>query len=107
MKNLGQMMKQAQQVQAKMQEVQEKLTDLEVTGAAGGGLVSVVINGKMVLKNVKIDPSLAAAEEAEVLEDLIIAAYNEAKTKAEIAVQDLMAEVTGGLNLPPGFSLPF
>lgn len=107
MKNLAQMMKQAQQMQSKVQEMQEKMVDLEVTGSSGAGMVNVVINGKFALKSIKIDPELADGNEVEVLEDLILAAYNEAKAKAEITVKEQMDELTGGLNLPPGLSLPF
>ncbi len=107
MKNLGNLMKQAQQMQSKMAEMQAKLGDLEVTGASGGGMLQVRLNGKFELKGIKIDPSLVSADEVEVLEDLIVAAFNDAKVKAESAMQEEMAKVTGGLNLPAGFKLPF
>ena len=107
MKNLGQMMKQAQQMQAKMAEMQEGLDALEVSGAAGGGLVSVTLTGKGDMRAIKIDPSLVIAEEVEVLEDLVTAAFNDAKAKVETHMQEEMAKVTGGLNLPPGMNLPF
>ena len=107
MKNLGNLMKQAQQMQSKMAEMQAKLGDLEVTGASGGGMLQVRLNGKFELKGIKIDPSLVSADDVEVLEDLIVAAFNDAKGKAESAMQEEMAKVTGGLNLPAGFKLPF
>ncbi len=106
MKNLGQMMKQAQEMQAKMAELQEQLARTEVTGAAGGGMVRVTLNGKGEMRAVKIDPALVDANEVGVLEDLIVAATNDAKAKAEAKVAEKMRELTGGLSLPPGFSLP-
>lgn len=107
MKNLGQLMKQAQQMQSRMAEMQEKLATTEATGAAGGGLVKVTVNGKQEIKAVKIDPSLVDPAEVEVLEDLIVAAANDARTKIEAQVAEQMQALTGGLNLPPGFKLPF
>jgi DNA-binding YbaB/EbfC family protein len=107
MKNLGQMMKQVQEMQSKMAEMQEKLNDLEITGAAGGGMVQATLSGKGALKGIKIDPSLLKADEQEVLEDLIVAAVNDAKNKVDEKVQSKMSEFTGGLPLPPGFKLPF
>jgi hypothetical protein len=107
MKNLGQMMKQAQQMQVKMQEMQDKLAAIEVTGISGGGLVSVKLNGKGEMQGVKIDRSLFSADDAEVVEDLIVAAFNDAKTKVEAHVAEEMSKITGGLNLPPGMTLPF
>ncbi|MBZ0324558.1 MAG: YbaB/EbfC family nucleoid-associated protein [Alphaproteobacteria bacterium] len=107
MKNLGQMMKQAQQMQAKMAEMQQRLAEATVEGAAGGGLVKVTLNGKGEMRALKIDPGLVDPGEVEVLEDLILAAFNEAKAKVEAHMADEMAKVTGGLSLPPGFKLPF
>ena len=107
MKNLGQMMKQAQEMQARMAEMQAKLDQVEVTGAAGGGLISVTLNGKGELKRIKIDPSLVDRDEVEVLEDLIVAAFNDGKSKVEAHVAEEMAKLTGGLKLPPGIKLPF
>ncbi len=106
MKNLGQMMKQAQKLQAKMGELQEQLASAELTGASGGGMVQVTMTGKGEVRRVKIDPSLLDPAETEVLEDLIVAACNDAKTKIEAHVAERMAELTGGLKLPPGLSLP-
>lgn len=107
MKNMGQMMKQAQQMQAKMAEMQEGLEALEISGAAGGRLVSVILNGKGEMRAIKIDPSLVNVDEVEVLEDLVTAAFNDAKAKVEAHMQEEMAKLTGGLNLPPGMNLPF
>jgi DNA-binding YbaB/EbfC family protein len=107
MKNLGQLMKQAQQMQAKMAEMQEKLAAMEITGQSGGGLVQVTVNGKHEMRRVRIDPSLLEPQEAEVLEDLIVAAANDARQRLETEMQREMQSVTGGLNLPPGFKLPF
>ncbi len=107
MKNLGQMMKQAQKLQERMGELQEQLAAVELTGASGGGMVQVTLSGKGDVRKLKIDPSLVDPEDVEVLEDLIVAACNDAKAKLETHVAEKMAEVTGGLKLPPGMSLPF
>lgn len=107
MKNLGNLMKQAQQMQAKMAEMQGKMELLEVSGASGGGMVQVTLNGKGELKKLKIDPSIVDPNDVEVLEDLITAAFNDAKSKVENTMQAEMQKVTGGLNLPPGMKLPF
>ena len=107
MKNLAQMMKQAQHLQERMQAMQTELEAAEIEGASGGGMVRVTLNGKGEAKRVKIDPSIVQADETEVLEDLILAAFNDAKTKVEQTAQQKMKELTGGLALPPGFQLPF
>ena len=107
MKNLGNLMKQAQQMQERMGELQARLAEIEVGGAAGGGMVQVTVNGKGMVRRVKIDPSIAKPEDVEVLEDLIVAACNDAKGKAEALMADEMQKLTGGLNLPPGMKLPF
>lgn len=107
MKNLGQLMKQAQEMQSRMQEMQEKLAAVEHEGASGGGVVKVTVNGKGEARRVKIDPSLADPKEIEVLEDLIVAAFNDAKAKVEAHAAEEMQKLTGGLNLPPGLKLPF
>ncbi len=107
MKNLGQMMKQAQEMQAKMGEMQERMDQTEVTGESGGGMVSVTLTGKGEMRGLKVDPSLMSPGEVEVLEDLIVAAHNDAKARVEAKVQEEMSQLTGGLNLPPGFKLPF
>lgn len=101
------MMKQAKQLQEKMQAVQEEIAAMSVDGSAGAGLVSVVTNGKGDVKSVRIDPSLVKPEEVEILEDLIVAAMNDARAKAEALVASKMQALTGGLNLPPGMKLPF
>jgi DNA-binding YbaB/EbfC family protein len=103
--DLMKMMKQAQEIQGRMQKLQEDLGGLEVEGQSGAGLVKVTINGKFEARAVKIDPSLLKPEEAEILEDLIVAAFQDAKSKAEAAVQAKMQELTGGLQLPPGLKL--
>lgn len=107
MKNLGQLMKQAQAMQTKMAEMQERLETIEVSGTAGAGMVTVTLNGKGAMRGVKIDPSLAKADEVEILEDLIAAAHNDAKGRLEQKVQEETAALMGGLQLPPGFKLPF
>ncbi|MCA0451740.1 MAG: YbaB/EbfC family nucleoid-associated protein [Proteobacteria bacterium] len=107
MKNLGALMKQAQQMQSKMAEMQEKLGGLEVQGRAGGGMVEVTTTAKGDVRRVKIDPSLLVPADVEVLEDLIVAAFADAKSKADAAAADQMREMTGGLSLPPGMKLPF
>jgi DNA-binding YbaB/EbfC family protein len=105
MKDLMGMMKQVKDMQDRMQRVQEELAAIEVDGTAGGGLVTVTLNGKGDMKRVHIDPSLMKPEEAEIVEDLIVAAMSDAKTKVEARLQEKMAEVTGGLALPPGMKL--
>jgi DNA-binding YbaB/EbfC family protein len=107
MKNLGQMMKQVQDMQSRMAEMQEKLVELQINGSAGAGMVQATLNGKGDVKHLKIDPSLIVPAEAEVLEDLIVAAVNDAKSKVDAEVQAQMSKITGGLPLPPGFKLPF
>jgi len=105
--DIGKIMKQAGEMQAKMQAMQEKLGDLEISGEAGGGMVKVVINGKGYAKAVAIDRELMNADEAEILEDLIAAAINDAKSKLEVQTAEQMKEMTAGLPLPPGMKLPF
>ena len=100
-------MKSAQQMQDKMNSMQDELSSMEVTGVAGGGMVKVIMTGKHETKGVKIDPSLIVIDEAEVLEDLVAAAFNDAKGKVEVMMQEKMTELTGGLQLPPGMSIPF
>ena len=107
MKNLGQMMKQAQEMQSKMSEMQDKLSELEVTGSSGGGLVEITMSGKHQVKSLKIDESLVDKDNIEVLEDLAVAAINDARTKVDNAANEKMSELTGGLQLPPGLKLPF
>ena len=107
MKDIMGMMKQAKDLQEKMQRMQEDVAALSIDGSAGGGLVKVTLNGKSEMKNIKIDPSLLKPDEAEILEDLIVAAINDARGKAEQKLADKMRELTGGLSLPPGMKLPF
>lgn len=107
MKNLGQLMKQAQQMQQKMADMQAQLEVIEVTGAAGGGLVQVTLNGKSDLKKLKLDKSLLVPDEVEVVEDLIVAAFHDAKQKVAAHAEAEMQKLTGGLNLPAGMKLPF
>jgi hypothetical protein len=99
------MMKQAAQLQSKMQAMQEELERVEVEGNSGGGLVAVRMNAKMEVKAVKIDPSLIKADEREILEDLLVTAHNDAKRKAEAIAQEKMQSLAGGLGLPPGLGL--
>ena len=101
------MMKQAQAMQAKMAETQAELEHTVVEGEAGGGLVKVTLTAKGVLKSVSIDPSLIKADEQEILEDLIVTAHAQARAKADDAMAEKMKALTGGLQLPPGFKLPF
>ena len=96
------MMKQAAQLQSKMQAMQEELGNVEVEGMSGGGLVTVRMTAKMDVKAVKIDPSLLKPEEREIIEDLVVTALNDAKRKAEVAMQEKMQSLAGGLGLPPG-----
>jgi nucleoid-associated protein EbfC len=107
MKDFMGMMKQAAALQEKMQSLQAEIAALEAIGTAGAGLVTVTVNGKGGLKNVKIDPSLAKPEEIEILEDLIVAAAEDARGKAEALAAEKMKALTTGLPLPPGLSLPF
>lgn len=96
------MMKQAAQLQSKMQAMQEELGNIEVEGNSGGGMVSVRMTAKMEVKAVRIDPSLLKPEESEIVEDLVVSALNDAKRKAETAMQEKMQSLAGGLGLPPG-----
>ncbi len=107
MKNISGLMKQAQQMQERMQEMQSKLEALEIEGVSGAGLVAVTLNGKGEMKRVKIDPKLADPAEMEMLEDLIVAAHADAKRKIEATTAAEMQKVTAGMQLPPGLKLPF
>ena len=107
MRDLMGMMKQAKELQDKMQGLQAEIAALEASGSAGAGLVTVVVDGKGGLKSVKIDPSLAKPEELEILEDLIVAAARDAKGKVEAQAESKMKELTAGLGLPAGLNLPF
>lgn len=107
MKNLGKMMKQAQEMQTKMAQMQEELQNSEHLGTSGGDLVNVTLNGKFEMRSLKIDPSIFNGDDAEMVEDLIIAAFNDAKRKIDEFNKSEMAKVTGGLDLPEGMNLPF
>lgn len=106
MKGLGDLMKQAQEMQANMQKLQEDLAKAEVTGSAGAGLVSVVMTGRHDVKRVSIDQSLMS-EDKEMLEDLLAAAVNDAVRKIETQNRDQMAKMTAGMGIPPDFKMPF
>lgn len=107
MVNLGNMMKQAQELQKKMAEAQEKLNSIEVQGVSGGGMVKVTATAKGDIKRIVLDESLLNSNEKEITEDLIVAAVNDAKQKGELAAQEEMKSLTGGMPLPPGMKLPF
>jgi nucleoid-associated protein EbfC len=106
MKDLGQLMKQAQALQERMGKLQEDIAKIEVEGISGGGMVKVTLGGKHELKAVKLDPSLVQPADVEMLEDLIIAAHSDAKKKLEDRIQSETQNLMGGLALPPGFKLP-
>ena len=103
---LGNLMKQAQQMQADMQKAQEEIANLEMTGESGGGMVKVTMTGRHEARRVQIDPSLMN-DDREMLEDLVAAAINDAAHKIESETQERMSGMTSGLNLPAGFKLPF
>ena len=107
MNNFSDMMKKAQEMQKKMQEIQDSLSNLEVEGTSGGGIVKIIMNCKNEVKKIDIDPSIIKNDEKEVMEDLIIAALNDAKSKVEEKSQEEMKKLTGGLGLPPGMKMPF
>lgn len=104
--NIGNMMKQAQQLQANMQRAQAEIASLEVTGEAGGGMAKVTMTGKHEVRRVTLDQSLIS-DDKEMLEDLIAAAINDAVQKVERVSQEKMSSVMGGMNLPPGIKMPF
>jgi nucleoid-associated protein EbfC len=105
--NMQQLLKQAQAMQQKMLDAQEELGNVLVEGSAGAGMVKITLNGKSDMKKVSIDPSLITAGDGEIIEDLIVAAYNDARTKVESEAGSRMESVTGGMALPPGFKMPF
>ena len=107
MNNFNNMMKQAQELQNKMSEAQKKVEQLEAEGSSGGGLIKIIIDGKNLVKSLHIDDSLISSEEKEILEDLIVAAFNDAKEKIQKKISDEMSSITGGIKLPPGIKLPF
>jgi len=101
------MMGKVKEMQAKMEGMQAELEELEAEGTSGGGMVTVTLTGKGVMKGVKIDPSMLKEDEGEILEDLIIAAHNQAKERAEETAREKTAALTEGLPIPPGFKMPF
>ena len=105
MRDMMGLMKQAQQMQQKMADLQAELDTVEVEGAAGGGMVKVTMTAKGALKAIRIDPSLMVPDEREILEDLIVAACTDARTRSERVMQDRMGEITKGLPIPPGMKL--
>ena len=107
MKDIMGMMGKVKELQSKMEGLQEEIANLEVEGTAGGGIVTVTLSGKGEMRRLKIDPSVFADHDAEVLEDLVIAAHNMAKAKAEDAMREKQADLTAGLPIPPGMKLPF
>ena len=107
MNNFNDMMKKAQEMQKKMQEMQNSLSNLEVEGTSGGGMVKVIMNCKNEVKKIDVDPSIIKQDDKTMMEDLIVAALNDAKSKAEEKSQDEMKKLTGGLGLPPGMKMPF
>jgi DNA-binding YbaB/EbfC family protein len=107
MKDLMGLMGKAKEMQAKFEAMQQEVASIEATGQAGGGMVSVTLSGRMEMRALKIDPSLFKEDEVEILEDLILAAHNDAKAKVEAILQQKTREMTAGLPIPPGMKLPF
>ena len=107
MRDLMGLMGKAKEMQAKFQAMQEEMARMEVQGQAAGGSVTVTLSGKSEMKALKIDPSLFKEDDVEILEDLILAAHNDAKTKLEATMQEKTQEMTAGLPIPPGMKLPF
>jgi DNA-binding YbaB/EbfC family protein len=105
--DIGKMMRQVQDMQAKMAQMQEKLGAIESTGQSGGGMVQMTMNGRGEIKKIKIDPKLVDPADIEMLEDLIVAACNDAKAKTDAEVAKETEQMMGGLKLPPGVKLPF
>ena len=107
MKNFANLMKQASQMQSKMTEMQEKLAAITIEGVSGAGMVTVTLGGKGDMKSIKIDPKLADPAEMEMLQDLIVAAYSDARRRLDETTQEEMQKVTGGINLPEVLKFPF
>ena len=107
MKDLLGRMGKAKEMQVKFEAMQDEIATLEATGQAGGGLVTVTLSGKFEMKSLKIDPSLFKEDEVEILEDLLLAAHNDAKGKVEAVMQQKTRELTAGMPIPPGMKLPF
>ncbi|MBF0399228.1 MAG: YbaB/EbfC family nucleoid-associated protein [Magnetococcales bacterium] len=106
MKNLGNIMKQAQEMQSRMAKMQEELAATQISGQSGGGMVEVTLNGKQIVQRIKLDPSVVDPADVELLEDLVVAAFNDAQNKLAELTQQNLSKVTGGLNIP-GLNLPF
>jgi hypothetical protein len=107
MRDIMGMMGKVKEMQSKMEKTQAEIAALEIEGKSGGGLVTIVLNGKGEMKSIKIDPSLFKEEDSEILEDLIVAAHKDAKDKGEVQAQEKMASITAGIPLPPGMKFPF
>jgi DNA-binding YbaB/EbfC family protein len=107
MKNLAGLMKQASQMQTKMEEMQARLQTMEIDGESGAGMVRITLNGKGDLRRIKIDPKIVDPADTEMLEDLILAAHRDELNKVDTTSAGEMQKLTGGLNLPPGMKLPF
>ncbi|MBA4249371.1 MAG: YbaB/EbfC family nucleoid-associated protein [Candidatus Puniceispirillum sp.] len=107
MKQLTQMLQQAQKMQQKMEEAQQKLESVSVEGKSGGGLVTVQMTAKGFVQKITVDPSLITPEDKEILEDLLVTALNDAKEKADAATSEEMSKASSGMNMPSGFKLPF
>jgi DNA-binding YbaB/EbfC family protein len=107
MKDLLGLMGKAKEMQARFQTMQDEIAGLEATGQSGGGLVVVTLSGKFEMRSLKVDTTLMRPDEGEILEDLIVAAHNDARAKVEAAMQEKTRELTSGLQLPPGMKLPF
>ena len=107
MKSLANMMQQAQDLQSKISELQEKMANVEVVGKSAGGMCEVTLSGKGEAQKIKIDPSLVDGDNIQTMEDLIVAAFNDAKSKADAEMKRQMSDLTGGISLPPGMQLPF
>ena len=107
MKDIMGMMGKVKELQSKMEGLQEEIANLEVEGTAGGGIVTVTLSGKGDMRGLKVDPSVFAEHDVEVLEDLIVAAHNMARARAEDTMREKQAELTAGLPIPPGMKLPF
>jgi nucleoid-associated protein EbfC len=105
--NIGNIMKQAQQLQENMQRAQAEIAGIEVTGESGGGMAKVTMTGKHEVRRVVLDPSIISADDKDMLEDLIAAAINDAVQKVERTTQEKMSSVMGGMKLPPGMKMPF
>ncbi len=103
--DIGELVKRAQEAQAKAQALQAQIAQMEIEGTSGGGLVRVILNGKSELKKVSVDPSLLKAEDREMVEDLIVAAHNDAKSRLDRRVNEEMGKLAQGLGLPPGFGI--